>query len=55
MFFEREGHGVPALVTNRHVVESVQSWAFHLNVAGRDGMPVPGGHVRIASDNGTSG
>lgn len=47
LFSEENGSCVPVIVTNKHVISEAANCWFHLTLAGSDGMPDYGNHLRI--------
>lgn len=41
------GKSVPAVVTNKHVIDGSDSWVFHMTLSDEEGNPEYGNHVRI--------
>ena len=50
-FCEEEDRNIPALVTNKHVIEGATSGVVHLHTADEDGHPIAGEHVRVPINN----
>ena len=50
MFAKHGTQGIPAIVTNKHVVAGAVDGWFSLTVKAEDGSPVVGNHVRITLD-----
>jgi len=42
-----DGKVIPVLITNKHVIKDAQSGVFHLHVAGEEGQPLYGNHVKV--------
>ncbi len=50
-FAETADTHVPAVVTNKHVIEGAQRGRFHLNLADPEGQPLPKQYTSFAFDN----
>ena len=50
-FAESGDSYIPAIVTNKHVVEGTQRGKFHLNLADSNGQPLVANHVSFSFDN----
>lgn len=48
---EEDGHHVPVIATNKHVVENSREGRFHLTLRDNQGGPLIGQHLNISLDN----